>query len=201
MIEWWSSLSTAMQVLWGITLVASLIFVIQSIMTFIGADADTNFDMDVDASGMDAPTDFDGSSGMNLYTFRNLINFLLGFGWTAILMKDQIKSNFLLLLVSALVGIILVVIVMYLFKWLNSMQQSGTIDVYKCAPGCHGKVYLTIPAGRSGTGKVQITINSSIREYEAVTDGDELPTGKPVKVVEAISQSTVLVEELNSLII
>lgn len=199
MIEWWSSLSTAMQVLWGITLAASLVFIIQSIMTFIGADADTDFDLD--ASGADAPAGFDAPSGMNLYTFRNLVNFLLGFGWTAILMKDQIKSNVLLLIVAAFVGIVLVVIVMFLFKWLNSMQQSGTINVYKSAAGCQGKVYLTIPAERAGTGKVQISINNAVREYDAVTDGDELPTGQPVKVVEAINDNTLLVEALNSLII
>ena len=199
MIEWWSSLSTAMQVLWGITLAASLIFVIQSIMTFIGADADTDFD--IDPSGADVPDGFDGPSGMNLYTFRNLVNFLLGFGWTAILMKNQIKSNALLLIVAAIVGVILVLIVMYLFKWLNGMQQSGTIDIYKSAPGCQGTVYLAIPAERGGVGKVQISINNSIREYDAVTDGDALPTGKPVKVLEVINDSTVLVEALNSLII
>ena len=47
--SWWVSLSLAMKILWGITLAASLIFIIQSIMTFIGADAgdggiDTDFD-------------------------------------------------------------------------------------------------------------------------------------------------------------
>lgn len=34
MIEWWTSLDAMMKILWGITLAASLIFVIQSIMTF-----------------------------------------------------------------------------------------------------------------------------------------------------------------------
>ena len=197
---WWASLSVVMRILWGITLAASLIFIIQTIMTFIGADVDSSFD--VDASGVDDPSGFDGGhSGMNLYTFRNLVNFILGFGWTAILLKDSVKSNFLLIVISALVGVALVVLVMFLFKWLNSMQQTGTIDVFKQAAGCQGKVYLTIPAERKGSGKVQITINNSVREYDALTDGDELPTGTDVKVVEAINESTMLVEPLNSLII
>jgi len=196
---WWTSLSVMMKILWGITLAASLVFVIQTILTFIGADVDSDFDMD--ASDVDDPSMIDGHSGMNLYTFRNLVNFLLGFGWTAILLKDSVKSNLLLILISALVGVALVVMVMYLFKWLNSMQQTGTIDVFKLAAGCQGKVYLSIPGERKGAGKVQVTINNSVREYDALTDGDTLPTGTDIKVVEAINESTVLVEPLNSLII
>ena len=81
------------------------------------------------------------------------------------------------------------------------MQQTGTIDVFKLAAGCQGKVYLSIPGERKGAGKVQVTINNSVREYDALTDGDTLPTGTDIKVVEAINESTVLVEPLNSLII
>lgn len=200
--EWWTSLSVIMKVMWGITLAASLIFVIQTIMTFLGADAGGDFDMD--AGGMDADFDTSGadaSSGMNLYTFRNLVNFLLGFGWSVILLQDSISSMTLLLIVSVLVGLALVAIVMYLFKWLSGMQQSGNIDVYKTAVGCQGQVYLTIPGERSGEGKVQITINNAVREYTALTDSDTLKTGTPIKVIEVLSPSTLLVEELNSLII
>ena len=187
-----------MKILWGVTLTASIIFIVQTILTFVGADVDSDFD--VDGSGIDDPS-LGGHSGMNLYTFRNLVNFILGFGWTAILLKNTIHSNFLLILVAAAVGVALVVLVMYLFKWLSSMQQTGTIDVFQQATGCQGKVYLAIPAERSGAGKVQISINNSVREYDALTDGDALPTGTDVKVVEAINATTLLVEPLNSLII
>ena len=100
-----------------------------------------------------------------------------------------------------LVGIALVALVMYMFKWLYSMQQSGNINVYKSAVGCQGKCYLRIPGERGGEGKVQITIQGAVREYNAVTDGDEIKTGTSVKVLEAIDGNTLLVEELNSYII
>ena len=201
--EWWASLSVIMKVLWGITLAASLVFIIQTVMTFIGAD--TGGDFDVDAAG-GGDVDFDDPSaamgtGMNLLTFRNLINFLLGFGWTFILLQNSISSTGMLVFISTLVGLALVAIVMYMFKWLSGMQQSGTIDVYKAAVGCQGKVYLTIPGERSGEGKVQITINNAVREYAALTDSDTLKTGTPIKVIEVLSPSTLLVEELNSLIV
>ena len=198
---WWADLSPVMKLLWGVTLTATLIFIIQTVMTFLGADADsTDFDMDVDTS-MDGSDLSNIDGGANLYTFRNFVNFFLGFGWTAIILQPSVKSTALLVIIAVLVGIALVALVMYMFKWLNSMQQSGNINVYKSAVGCQGKCYLRIPGERAGEGKVQITIQGAVREYNAVTDGDEIKTGTSVKVVEAIDGNTLLVEELNSYII
>ena len=196
MIIWWTSLSTAMQVLWAITLSASLIFVIQTVMTFLGlGDHDADFDLDTSDGS------FDADPSMNLLTFRNLVNFCMGFGWTAVLMHEKIQSNALLIIVSVIVGILLVTVVMWIFKWLSGMQQTGNIDVHKSAVGCEGKVYLTIPGERKGEGKVQITINNAVREYDAVTDGETIPTGKAIKVTEVINDYTLLVEELTPTII
>jgi len=202
--EWWTALAPGMKVLWSITLASSLVFVIQSILTFIGADAADN-GMDIPGGDFDPSADVTltdaGNPGMNLYTFRNLVNFLLGFGWTAILLHSSIDSTALLLIISFIVGILLVAVVMFLFKWLSTMQQSGNINIYRSAVGCQGTVYLTIPAERSGEGKIQITINNSVREYNALTDGEAISTGTPIKVIEVLNPSTLLVEELISYII
>lgn len=201
--EWWTALDPFMKVLWTVALGASLIFIIESIMTFIGADAGDTGGMDMDFdTGIDDIAAVDGGSfGSNLYTFRNFVNFCLGFSWTAILLRQKIESTGLLIIIAISVGAALVAIVMYMFKLLSSMQQSGTINVYKSAVGCQGRVYLTIPGERSGEGKVQISINNAIREYSAITDGDTIANGKSIKVTEVIDSNTLLVEEINSLII
>ena len=193
--SWWADLSLVMKILWGVTLSASLIFVIQSILTFVGADADTDF-------APDGVGELDGSElsniegGSNLYTFRNFVNFILGFGWSAILLQDSITSVPLRIFVSAFIGVALVAAVMYLFKWLSGMQQSGNIHLQKAAAGCEGKVYLTIPPARSGAGKVQIVISGAVREYDAVTESDTpLRTGTSIRVVDALDPETLLVEE------
>lgn len=196
MTEWWTSLDLFMKILWCIAIASSLIFIIETILTFIGADVEMDTDIDVADGG------FEGDPSMNLYTFRNLVNFLLGMSWTAIILNDQIVSKALLMLIAFAVGALLVAAVMYMFKWLSKMQQSGNINIFQSAAGCNGKVYLTIPAERKGTGKVQISINESIREYDALTDSEtELKTGTAIKVVEVIDSSTLLVEEIDSLII
>ena len=207
MIEWWNSLSAMMKILWAITLSASLIFIIQSVMTFLGADSGNgDFDMDTDVSGdvpdgTDAPDAAVHGTGQGLLTFRNFVNFFLGFGWCAILLRSSISSTPLLLVISVVIGLALVVLVMLLFKWLGGMQQAGNINVFKSAVGCEGKVYLSIPGERGGSGKVQITINDAVREYEAVTDGPKLNTGTAIRVDEVLSADTLLVEPLESIII
>ena len=197
---WWAGLSLVSKILWAATLSASLIFIIQSILTFVGADADgaTDFDIDVDTS-MDGGDLSNIEGGSNLYTFRNLVNFILGFGWSAILLQDSIRPAALLIFVSAMIGFALVAVVMYMFKWLASMQQSGNIDITTAAKGCEGKVYLTIPAREEGEGKVQITISGAVREYNAITDSDEpLKTGTPIRVVDVVNANTVIVEPINT---
>ncbi len=193
MQTWWGSLDPFMQTLWGIAIVASAVFIIQSIMTFVGMDSETNFDGDFDgnmsADGAGESTPF------QLFTFRNLINFMLGFSWTAIALRASTESTSLMLVGGVVVGVLLVCAVMYLFKWMSGMQQSGTIEP-EALVGCKGSVYLTIPAGRTGEGKVQITVRSAIREYNAMTDGDRLPNEAPIRVVAVLNGHTVLVEKV-----
>lgn len=189
MEEWWSSLGLFMQSVWCITLFASLVFVIQTIMTFIGMDTDGGMDVDVSAD-----TTADGDSGpFQLFTFRNFINFLLGFGWSIISFEKAIANQFVLILVSAVVGVLLVMAVMAIFRFMSRMEQSGTIRVAN-AVGCKGNVYLKIPGEKRGEGKVQISIQGAIREFDALTAGEELETGAPIKVVEVVNDSTLLVE-------
>lgn len=69
MQEWWMSLDMVAKVLWIITSVASLIFIIQTIMTFVGMDSDVNLDTNLDGGSMTDAFPF------QLFTFRNFVNF------------------------------------------------------------------------------------------------------------------------------
>lgn len=178
-----------MQSVWCITLFASLVFVIQTILTFVGMDADGGMDVDM---GSDMPGDGD-SGPFQLFTFRNFINFLLGFGWSIISFQGVIQNPFVLILVAAVIGVLLVIAVMAIFRFMSGMEQSGTIQMAN-AVGCKGNVYLKIPADKRGEGKVQISIQGAIREFDAITLGEELETGAPIQVVEVVNDSMLLVE-------
>jgi hypothetical protein len=55
-------------------------------------------------------------------------------------------------------------------------------------------VYLTVPERRKGKGKVHVTLNNSLREMDAVTEGEALPNGRSVKIVEIIEDNVLVVE-------
>lgn len=192
MQEWWASLDIYMQTLWIITLTASLIFIIQTILTFTGMDSDSG--LDVPNGGIDTDLDATGSFPFQLFTFRNFVNFFLGFGWTGITLAGKTHPAVTVLL-SILVGIALVAAVMYIFYLMSKMEQSGNIETAS-ATGCRGNVYLTIPGQRSGEGKVQITIQGAIREFDAMTDGETLPNGCPIQVMEVLNDNMLLVAKI-----
>lgn len=180
-----------MQTLWVITLTASLIFVIQTILTFTGMDADSG--LDVPDGSFDTNGDA-GSFPFQLFTFRNFINFFLGFGWTAIALTGKTNTVTVIIL-SVAVGLALVAAVMYIFYLMSKMEQSGNIEI-QSAVGCKGSVYLTIPASRQGEGKVQISIQGAVREYNAMTEEEVLPNGCPIVVTQILNENTLLVAKI-----
>ncbi len=184
MIEnWWNSLELFEKVLWCITLPASIVFVIQMILTFIGMDADGDLDSDA------------AEQPFELFTFRNFINFFLGFGWTGIVFHDKISSKFLLVTLAVIIGIILVALVMYIFVAMSKMQQSGTMNINN-AINQIAVVYLTIPAAKSAPGKIHVRIQGTLREVDAVTEGEAIASGRNVTVTGVINESILLVRAL-----
>ena len=81
-MEFLAEMEPSLRALWYVALPTSLIFFLQTLLTFIGSDSGdgVNADFDGNLEGADAP--------FQLFTLRNLINFLLGFSWTGITFYD-----------------------------------------------------------------------------------------------------------------
>jgi len=95
--------------------------------------------------------------------------------------------------VSGLAAMFLIALIFY---GVSRLQSSGNIH-YANAVGRTGEVYLTIPAARKGTGKVQIVIQERLIEVNAVTDRKKpIPTGTNVKVTGILGEHVLLVEPL-----
>ena len=190
MSHWWLALSTFDKAIWLLTVPVTVIFIIEMILTFAGmnsnGDLDADFDGDLDADS--------GGQPFQLFTFRNFINFFLGFGWTVIALKGTIESEFLLVVAGVISGVILVIVVMYLFFWLTGMAQNGNMDI-RNAVNKTGEVYLTIPPQKSGIGKVHVRVQGNIRELDALTPGDVLKSGQLVKVTGVIDGRVLVVEQ------
>lgn len=192
MKEFFDGMSTFEQTYWIIALIGSVIFIIIMIMSFIGGDMDS--DMEMDATEFEAD---DGGVGFQFFTLKNLVAFFTIFGWTGVVCTDYNLSNGLTLVVAIIAGLLMMVATSSLFYFMHRLTESGTLQM-KNALGVIGDVYLPIGANRSKTGKVQIKVQGSLRELEALTDENEdLPTGAVVKVIEIISTELLLVETLS----
>jgi hypothetical protein len=186
---WWTSLDLYLKIMWGIAIPVSIIFIIQMIMTFVGL-----------GDHGDISTDSDGDADMQipfqLFTFRNFVNFFLGFAWTGISLYEVIVNKAWLTLLGVIVGLVLVTIVMAILYALSKTVQSGNIDINN-ATGKTATVYFTIPAAGKGMGKIQMSIQQAVREYDAISDATEpIITGALVRVKSVIDAHTLLVEKL-----
>lgn len=167
---------------------ASLILVIQTLMTFMGLSGD----IDVDFNG-DGEVDMDGGSSMTIFSVRNLVAFFTFFGWSGLWMLRSGMSPVVTTFVSIVVGVIFVAISMGLFFMVSKMQRSGNLNLSN-AVGKIGEVYIPIPANRKRTGKVLINFQGSLKELEALTDDEtSITTGSQVEVVGILEPSRLLV--------
>ncbi len=183
---WWDGLSSIAKIYWMIAFPSTLFFLIQLIMTFIGGDAD--HDMDHDGS-----IDADHGMGFQFITFKNMIAFLTLFAWSGLASIEGGFSLTVTIVISTISGLIMMTIMAALFYYISKLSQSGTLD-YDNAIGETGDVYLTIPAKKSGMGKVQITVQGHLRTLNAMTeDLEDIKTGAIVEVDEIISESVLLV--------
>lgn len=187
-IQWYSSLGTIDQVFWGCAIFSSIVFLIQLILTLIGMDSS---DVDVDYDGADT---MDLGGGMSLFTIRNFINFLLGFGWSGVVFHPYISNVFILSLASAAIGVLFVLMFFLIRKQTKKLEANGAFNINDCT-GKTADVYLRIPANRNGKGKIQISIHGSIHEIDAITDGESIPTGHKIKVQDVIDNNMLLVSK------
>lgn len=161
MNEWFAAFEPFEKVYWSITLIASVIFIVLIILTFIAGEFDTG---DVDA-------DIDGDTGIDFQflSFKNLVGFFTIFGWTGIACIGEGLSKGMTLLISIICGLLMMAIMASIFYYLGKLNSSGSL-IIKNALNQVGEVYLTIGANRSRIGKVHINIQGGLRELDALTD-------------------------------
>ncbi len=179
---WWGALEPAAQIYWAIAIVASGIFLFQLVIAFIGLDAD--LDAEIDDGG-----------GFGLISLRTIIAFATFFGWGGVVAISRGYSSPQVLMIAFLFGFLAMVAVAFLFYQLLKMQESGTIDTYKAIARV-AEVYIPIPEGKSGTGKIQIEIAEKIMEFDAISEGEALPTGSKVKVMDVVNENVMLVKAI-----
>ena len=178
-------LSPMYYIYWGIALISSLVFTIQTIMLFVG------FDTDADFSGGDVAFDVDG---LALVSVKTVACFLLGFGWSGVILAPLFENAWVVALISLGIGALFMFGAWILLKQVLTLSQDNTFHAYKIVVYT-ADVYLRIPADADKSGKIMVSYEGSLHELQAFNAGaEEIPTGAKVHIVEAIDDATVRVE-------
>jgi hypothetical protein len=185
--SWWQAMTSLEKTFWVFALLFSFLFLLQSILSFIGGDAG-------EAGGdADSAIGEDDGTGHQFFTIKNMIAFFTIFGWTGLACVKGGMSGVASIGIAVLAGSVVVVMMAVLFKSMSKLKQSGTLQI-KNAVGLIAETYLFVPAKRGGFGKVHIKVQGSLHELQAITDDeDQIATGKLVKVVGTINDSVLLV--------
>ena len=213
---WWESLTALERVFACVAIPATLLLLIQLVTTLIGLggqEGDTDgpdldgdgvpdgVDLDLDGDGVpDEPYETPGDGevhhdgfNLRLFSFRGIVAFCAVYGWGALAISRAGHPLLVALLVGLILGLgamLLVAVTMQLFV---RLQTDGTVDTAN-AVGLTGEVYLSVPASRTGEGKVNVVIQEKMTECAAVTDEEEsIPTGRAVTVIGVTREKQLIV--------
>ncbi len=177
---------------WGIALFFSALFVFQFVINLIG------FGMDIDTD-LDSDTDLDHDAhidpGFAWLSVRGVIAFFTFFGWAGVIVLSKGGPLLWAVVIGGLFGMLAMSLVGYLLYLFGQQTQVGNYHI-DAALYHTGEVYLTIPAMKSGTGKIMIQLGKGLREVDAVTEGKTLVNGTIVRVTGILEDTLLLVEEL-----
>lgn len=214
---WWNGLSHVLKILYCIAIPATLIFVIQTFLSFIGGleggegihfsdtsglDLDTP-DMDfIDASDIgELSHDISEAIGagdgavLRVLTLQGMVAFLTVFGWSSIAAIQSGGEEAASIFLGVILGLVAMLAVAKLIQLSAKLAENGTTDL-KNAIGEMGRVYLPIPRKGGGEGKIMVQIQGSYMECSAISEGEEgISTGSNVRVVDMIGNVLVVEKE------
>jgi len=185
---WWAEKMLFEQTLWAIAIPATVILVILLVTTFMGGDG--AFEGDVDTA-----IEMDGGAGVQFFTFKNLIGFFTIFGWVGIGCVQGGMEHGTTLVIAGTSGFAMMAAMAFTFYFLSRLVEDGSFQT-KNALGRMAEVYLPIPSSGGGLGKVQMSVQGSVRELDALTrDEEPLPRGTMVQVHDIVDGHILLVSK------
>lgn len=189
-MQFFNELEPLLRMFWYIAIPVSIIFLIQTVMTFMGADTHDGQFADFDGDLSDSH-----DTPFQLFSFRNLINFLIGFSWAGISFYKTITNATLLVTFAVVIGLLFIFLFWFIVKQLLKLAEDNSFNSKEML-GKSAQVYLSIPSAKSGKGKIQVSIRGAFHEIDAVTENEALPSGAMVKIKDLIDSNLVLVEKL-----
>jgi len=134
-------------------------------------------------------------AAFNLLSVRSGAAFLTFFGLAGWGGTNAGWGTFPTIAAATVAGGVMLLAVAWLFSLQHRLYSEGNLDP-RNAVGRTARVYLRIPAGNKGKGKITVSVQGRTHEFDATTSGADIPTGSEVKVTRQITQDTFEVEAL-----
>lgn len=188
-MDFFDQMEPLLKTYWFVAAPVTVIFLIQTVMTFTGLDSADGIEADFEGDLTDSSAPF------QLFSLRNLINFLLGFSWSGISLYQTFENPTLLVLFSLLTGGLFVY---FFFLIISKMQKLAEDNSFRMAHTVNqtAEVYIPIPERKSGKGRVLLSIKGSVRELDAMTERDRIAPNTLVRVVKIENERILIVEPL-----
>lgn len=188
LLTWWQTLGGVEQWFWTIGLISNVLFVGYLILQFAGGhDSDFHHDLT------------DGDAGFTILSLRSLMAFGMFMGYTGVVAL-RLGAGWLIALAAGIAaGVLAAWLAWRLLRLVLRLQSSGTLDMQNTI-GQTGEVYLPIPASMNGVGKVMVEVQGALREMDAVSEEDTIPTGLAILVVGIMDDGTLIVQPFKPLV-
>ena len=191
---WWASLTVIQKTFWIIAIFSSVIFLLRTAITLLGADhSDTDSDVDVHTGGGDVDGEAVHLPGAGYFTIRNMVGFFLGFSWGGLACINSGLSTPWSIICGAFIGLVFMLVIMLIMKTLSRLKSSGTVSLQN-AVGQEATVSIVIPGSMNGKGKVSLSLQGRLIDIESVTEGEEIKPGQKV-MVKSLSGTQLVVEK------
>ena len=207
------NLTTFQTIFFVIAASSTIILFIQMIMAIIGIGGETDTDLggvggDVDVD-IDIDTDIDSDAGLGeramggpvdtglrLFTLKGIMSFLMLGSWVGFSLSRNGIHEVIATLFALASGMVALVLMAKVMQGLMRLQSDGTLRINN-ALGQTGQVYIRIPASEQGMGKVNVTVQERLCEFDAVTEEDEMiKTGEMVYVIDVKPGNILVVEKV-----
>ncbi len=176
-------------------LVGTILFLIRLVMLLVGGAHIGDLHAGEIHVGSAGDHHGDPGEAFKALSLQSIVAFLMGFGWAGF---GAFRGSQLSMMPSIAIGVAggvgMVWLLGIMLKGMYDLQSSGNVDIH-AAVGQEGDVYLTVPPKGEGRGQVRVTLQERQRIWNAITEGEALPTSTRVRVTRVNDDNTLTVSQ------
>ncbi len=180
-MQWFTDFTVLEKVYFIVGCIFGLLLIVQIILLSVGAASGGDIDVDGDGE-IDVEGDIDGGS---FFTIRGMIAFFSVGAWVGLAASVGLPENlwWVSILIALAAGFLAQLGMYFAVRLVLKQQCSGTVRL-NALVGKTATVYVSVPASRSGRGKVTLTAQGRYMELDAVTEeAERIPVDTMIEIV------------------